>query len=238
MALVGRGKKISGAESTGPDTILVGALETRNGARATFAGSSHMFTDEFFNKPVQSAHDGKRFPLSGNEVFTEQLGLWTFGERRYLKAFNRYHHQKNSDHINPVTYRIADDIEYHFTLKEWQGNEWVGFEADDVQFEFTRLDAFIRRVATHEGNGHYSVKFKVPDTMGVYKFYIKYLRRGYTSLNFFDEVSVRPFAHDEYDRFLICATPYYAGAFSMLTGFLFFSCIFVHHKGKPSKKED
>jgi oligosaccharyltransferase complex subunit beta len=56
----GNGKKTVGVESSGSDTILVGALETRNGARATFVGSSDMFSDEFFNRPVQRAHDGKR----------------------------------------------------------------------------------------------------------------------------------------------------------------------------------
>jgi len=224
------------AETVGQNVVLVGGLEGKNGARVTLAGSLSLFADRTFNTPLSTS---KKIP--GNKAFAAAVGEWAVGYRGYLRVKNRRHFQQKDNStgsvtLSPTTYRIADDVEYRFDLEEFRDGAWVPFEADDVEFEFIRLDPFVRRVAVHEGNGEYSVKFRVPDTFGVYKFSVKYSRRGYTTLKFEDMVSVRPFAHDEYDRFLTVAFPYYAGAFSMLAGFISFSWIFLHHvKGRHGK---
>jgi oligosaccharyltransferase complex subunit beta len=44
------------------------------------------------------------------------------------------------------------------------------------------------------------------------------------------QVPVRPFKHDEYERFLGCAYPYYASALSTMLAFAFLGLFFLYHK--------
>eukprot|EP00639_Heterosigma_akashiwo_P029114 CAMPEP_0194688364 /NCGR_PEP_ID=MMETSP0295-20121207/16880_1 /TAXON_ID=39354 /ORGANISM="Heterosigma akashiwo, Strain CCMP2393" /LENGTH=131 /DNA_ID=CAMNT_0039577017 /DNA_START=3 /DNA_END=399 /DNA_ORIENTATION=+ len=69
---------------------------------------------------------------------------------------------------------------------------------------------------TNDGQGGYSTTLKTPDVYGVFKFHVLYRRPGLSVINFDTQVSVRPFKHDEYERFIPAAFPYYAGAFSTM----------------------
>lgn len=44
------------------------------------------------------------------------------------------------------------------------------------------------------------------------------------------QVSIRPFHHDEYERFILSAYPYYSSAFSMMAGFLVFGVFFLYSR--------
>lgn len=44
------------------------------------------------------------------------------------------------------------------------------------------------------------------------------------------QVSIRPFTHSEYERFLVAAYPYYASALSVMVGFLMFCAAFLYSK--------
>merc|ERR1712087_974082 len=94
-------------------------------------------------------------------------------------------------------------------------------------FEFIRLDSFIRQMMQHDGNGNYKIDFMLPDVFGVYKFTINYQRKGWGYIFSEQLVSVRPFRHDEYQRFLSVAYPYYLGAASMVVGFIGFTLVFL-----------
>lgn len=106
--------------------------------------------------------------------------------------------------------------------------------------------------------GHYFTSFQVPDVYGVYKFMVTYQKQGYTALGltqtvptrrilttvaqcptfllvaehspFRLQVSVRPFRHNEFQRFLPAAYPYYASVFFTMAAFFLFGCVFLHHK--------
>ncbi|KAK5837160.1 hypothetical protein PVK06_012970 [Gossypium arboreum] len=41
---------------------------------------------------------------------------------------------------------------------------------------------------------------------------------------------VRPYRHNEYERFIPAAYPYYGAAFSMMAGFFIFSFVHLHNK--------
>ena len=43
-------------------------------------------------------------------------------------------------------------------------------------------------------------------------------------------VPVRPFKHNEYERFLLAAYPYYASAASTMAAFFVFGFFFLYHK--------
>ena len=51
---------------------------------------------------------------------------------------------------------------------------------------------------------------QAPDVYGIYKFRVQYRRPAVSVLQLSDQVSVRPFKHNEYERFIGQAYPYYA----------------------------
>jgi len=50
------------------------------------------------------------------------------------------------------------------------------------------------------------------------------------------QVSVRPLQHTQYERFIVSAYPYYAGAFSMMFGVIIFSFVFLHFREDSKDK--
>lgn len=65
---------------------------------------------------------------------------------------------------------------------------------------------------------------------GIYKFRVHYRRPGLTVLSLSDQVSIRPFRHNEYERFIGAASPYYLSAFTIMAGFLTFTIFFLLSK--------
>ena len=51
------------------------------------------------------------------------------------------------------------------------------------------------------------------------------------------QISVIPLRHDQYERFISSAYPYYASAFSMMAGVCIFSMVFLHYKEEEVKKK-
>jgi len=70
----------------------------------------------------------------------------------------------------------------------------------------------------------------VPDVYGVFKFVIEYRRAGYSSIELQEEIPVRPYKHNEFERFLMAAYPYYASATSTMAAFLLFGIVFLYQK--------
>lgn len=62
-----------------------------------------------------------------------------------------------------LLFLLCFEQEFHINLEEFQSecDCWKPFVEDDVQFEFVRLDPFIRRFMTHDGKGRYSIRFTV-----------------------------------------------------------------------------
>eukprot|EP00640_Fibrocapsa_japonica_P001078 CAMPEP_0113934304 /NCGR_PEP_ID=MMETSP1339-20121228/1637_1 /TAXON_ID=94617 /ORGANISM="Fibrocapsa japonica" /LENGTH=433 /DNA_ID=CAMNT_0000936047 /DNA_START=226 /DNA_END=1527 /DNA_ORIENTATION=+ /assembly_acc=CAM_ASM_000762 len=239
-------------QNAGKDTLLVTALQARNNARATFAGSLHMFSNKYFLSKLPSGE------AAGNRVFCTELSKWAFSERGVLRASGITHHREDgtdpelllkpkerpdlpiSLYPDPeitresLVYRVKDNVTYTVNIEEYNGSEWVGYVADDIQLEFVMLDPYIRTDLTcaDQKTGLYSATFQVPDVYGVFKFRLQYRRPGLTTLGFSTQVSVRPFKHNEYERFIDAAFPYYASAFSVMAGFFVFSFFFLYSDKK------
>jgi len=209
---------------------LVTALQARNNARVVFSGSLELFSDRFFLSSV-NRHDGKKAAKSGNEQFAKQVVSWAFHQRGLIRYRDIQHH-KVGEPIAPATYTIKDQVEYSIILEEWNGERWVPFLTDDVQFEFIMLDPHLRRVMKHDDKGKYSIQFQVPDRYGVFTFKIEYSRLGYGFLTAIERSPVRPFRHNEYERFIEAAFPYYGSAFSLMFGLFLFSLFFLFNKDK------
>ncbi len=70
----------------------------------------------------------------------------------------------------------------------------------------------------------------VPDVYGVFKFVVDYAPIGYSYIHVEEQAPVRPFRHNEFDRFLVAAYPYYASTFSTMAAFFIFGFYFLYNK--------
>lgn len=227
-------KPVNEISVAGKKISLVSALQARNNARVTISGSLELFSDSFFNHPVQKhSADGssKKFDRSGNEVFAKNVAEWTFQERGILRTSNVKHHRVNETDA-PAMYTIKEDVQYSIQIEEWNGRRWVPFAANDVQLEFRMIDPYVRTALKHDDKGLFSTTFKIPDVYGVFTFKVEYNRKGYGSFTSIVRSPVRPFRHTQYERFIDAAYPYYASAFSMMAGLFLFSWVFLYNKEK------
>ncbi|XP_047311761.1 dolichyl-diphosphooligosaccharide--protein glycosyltransferase 48 kDa subunit-like [Impatiens glandulifera] len=222
--------KLSSAPTLLGSTIsLVSVVQARNNARVLISGSLSMFGNRFLQAGVQKSGSSLKHAKSGNEQFLIELSKWVFHERGHLKAVNVRHH-KAGEADEPSMYRINDDLEYLVEIYEWSGTSWEPYVADDVQVQFYMMSPYVLKSLSNNGKGQFSTSFKVPDVYGVFQFKIEYQRLGYTSLSLAKQIPVRPFKHNEYERFIPTAFPYYGASFSMMAGFFIFSTVYLYSK--------
>ena len=110
------------------------------------------------------------------------------------------------------------------------------FEGTDVQLDFHRLDPFVR-VTMDNVHGVQTAEFKLPDVYGVFQFKVNYNRLGFTKIDHVVQVSVRPLRHNQYERFITTAYPYYFSSFSMMIGASLLSFVVLYHSDSKPKKE-
>jgi len=227
-------KPVKDLHVSGKRISLVTALQARNNARVIFSGSLELFSNKFFNlAPETTGLDGKskKFDKSGNEDFAKQVTSWAFQETGVLRVKNAQTHRVG-EAVAPFSYTIKDNVEYSIEIEEWNGRRWVPYTANDVQLEYIMLDPYVRTTLKNDGKGKFSTTFILPDVYGVFTFKIEYNRKGVSNLNSIIRIPVRPFKHNEYERFIDAAYPYYASAFSMMAGLFVFSWFFLYHKEK------
>ncbi|CAI5746142.1 unnamed protein product [Peronospora destructor] len=224
---------------------LVTAVQGRNNARLIFSGSLDLFSDKYL--------DNKKY---ANAEFVDAVTKWGFQESGVLRMTNVKHHREDGSQPakmlrdanrgdQPITlypdaevardslvYRVKDNLTYSLDLHELKDGKWRPYEADDVQLEFVMLDPHVRKTLTHDNKGHFSVTFEAPDVYGIFLFRVLYRRLGLSTIYTTTQVSLRPFKHDEYERFIPAAYPYYASAFSMMVGVFLFSVYFLFYDDK------
>jgi len=222
--------------------VLISALQARNNARVLFSGSLDLFSDKFFTTRVskttgaessqQQAASNSNNALSGNEELANSLISWTLKEKGVLRASNVRHYIVGEQTSRDV-YKVTDKLYYAIDVEEWNGKQWTAYSGNDVQLEFTMLDPYVRATLKNEGGSTFSTNFTVPDVYGIFTFRVKLEKSGYT--NVLDErtVTIRPFKHNEYERFIVAAYPYYASAFSMMAGLFVFSFFFLYTRDRP-----
>ncbi|XP_022012664.2 dolichyl-diphosphooligosaccharide--protein glycosyltransferase 48 kDa subunit [Helianthus annuus] len=214
---------------SGSSISLVSVVQARNNARAVFSGSLDLFSNKFFKSPVQKAGSSNKYAKSGNEQFVTELSKWVFHERGHLKAVNVKHHRVGETD-EPAIYRINDDLEYSVEIYEWSGSSWEPYVANDVQVQFYMMSPYVLKTMSTDKKGLYHASFKVPDVYGVFQFKVEYQRLGYTSLSLAKQIPVRPFRHNEYERFIPTAFPYYGASFSTMAAFFIFSFVYLYSK--------
>lgn len=130
---------------------------------------------------------------------------------------------------------------YTIDIAEYKDGQWVPFKANDIQLEVIMLDPYIRttlkQVPNEDTVGRFEAHIKLPDVYGVFTFKVNYKRSGLTYLLAEDQVSIRPFRHNEYPRFLTAAYPYYTATGSMMIGFIVFSIVWLSTWGGSGLKK-
>jgi len=217
--------------NTGNKIILAAGVQGRNNARALITGSLDLFSNELYAKS-----NGR------NRRYARSLVSWNFGESGVLKVDRIYHHFANDASYQPSEYKLYDDIVYEIDITTWDSSQkrWVPYVANDIQLEFVMLDPYIRMPLTHvPGSSTYKAEFKIPDKHGVFQFKVTYRKPGFSFIQAATKIPVRPFKHNEYERFLFEAYPYYLTVFATLVGFFVFVAYFLFDasKEKSVKKE-
>lgn len=222
-------KLSSPPQLTGSAISFVSVMQARNNARVMISGSLQLFSNRFFRSGVQKAESPNKYERSGNEQFVTEISKWVFHERGHLKAVNLVHH-KAGETDEPAMYRIKDDLEFSVEIYEWSGKNWEPYVADDVQVQFYMMSPYVLKTLSTNEKGLYHTSFKVPDVYGVFQFKVEYEKLGYTILSLSKQIPVRPYRHNEYERFITTAYPYYGACFSTMAGFFIFSFVYLYHK--------
>lgn len=124
---------------------------------------------------------------------------------------------------------MIDIYEYDYLT-----NIWKPFLSDDIQLQFVMMNPYLiqqmRMLASNKPTYH--ISFQAPEKFGVFKFIIDYKRTGYSYIDSSTKIPLRPFNHDEYNRFIPTAYPYYVSVFSVLFGFIIFAIVFLYGRNK------
>eukprot|EP01029_Cantina_marsupialis_P027630 TRINITY_DN773110_c0_g1_i1.p1 TRINITY_DN773110_c0_g1~~TRINITY_DN773110_c0_g1_i1.p1 ORF type:complete len:447 (+),score=124.71 TRINITY_DN773110_c0_g1_i1:138-1343(+) len=228
--------------NAGADVIMAAAVQSRVNGRVLVSGSLDMFGDRL----ATAAFD--------NEIFCIRIAEWTFQLRGKLKLENIRHRKVDGSLPEPMlkhpeqhdlprsafpdpevardsqVYKVMDDLVYQADISEFKDGEWVPFKADDVQLEFVMLDPHVRTTMTHNDEGVFTANFKVPDVYGIFKFHLMYRRPGYSTLEDDRTVVIRPFRHDEFQRFLPAGLPYSISVGCLLMGFFTMVMVYMFHR--------
>ncbi|KAI5478789.1 dolichyl-diphosphooligosaccharide-protein glycotransferase [Pseudohyphozyma bogoriensis] len=207
---------------SGSQTGLVSSFQARNNARLSFVGSTDVFSDKFVNAGVQSA-DGVAYSKSGNADFIADLTRWTFHETGVLRVASSSLSRARDGAVLDL-YRVKEELDFTLHLESLEDGVWRPITPSDVQFEFTMLDPHLLlplSVSPTDPTALHS-RFIAPDRHGVFSLKVDYRRPGLTFVEDKIVVSVTPPRHDEYDRYIIGALPYYGSAFSVSAATLLF----------------
>ena len=130
-------------------------------------------------------------------------------------------------------------------MSQWNGKSWIPFLVKDLQLEAVMLNPYIRKTLESKPDSKskslksttvYTTRFQFPDTYGVFTLKVEYHRRGWSNLLASEIIVLKPYRHDEYERFIIGAWPYYSGVFSMMGGVIVFSGVWLWNKDPVSQR--
>eukprot|EP01068_Selenidium_serpulae_P018868 Selendium_serpulae@DN6492_c2_g2_i1.p1 len=219
-----------GAHRAG-DATLVAGMQAENNARAVVMGGADLCSNKVFNEGTNS-----------NFHFCRNTASWGLQRRGVLVWKNLKHHKVGETHA-PHMYRIRDKVRFTVELWELRDTQFHPYLADDVQLDFTMLNPYIRKFLklpknTKTGNNAtYGTTITCPDKYGIFKFVLNYRRRGYSTLLLESLSPVRNYKHNDYERFIWCATPYYTSVGTIWLGLLGF-CFFYLYSDAPKRDGD
>lgn len=111
-------------------------------------------------------------------------------------------------------------------ISEKHYDQWLPYSAVDVQLEFTMLDPHLRipfvSTTVTANSTVFASQFRAPDAHGVFTVKVDHRRVGWSWLEEKMVISITPPRHNQFDRFITGALPYYSGAFSVTSAVFVF----------------
>ena len=105
--------------------------------------------------------------------------------------------------------------------------------------EFVMLDPWVNTKLHHvRGTSRYHAEFDAPTKEGIYQFKIIYEKPGFNFIKHTERVTLRPKRHDEFERFLLTAYPYYVSVFATIFGSVIFVVVFLYSKFENKEKKE
>lgn len=227
----------------GEQAKLVSGFQSRVNSRVAWSGSVELFSNAFWTSET------------ANAAFVEDMSKWLFGEKNVVKGLgSRHYNTHDSSMTQKEQYRVGEEVTYEIVLSEYDGdrNGWIApHTVTDLQLEVTMLDPHLR-IHLHPStkfehrsptNRTYTASFKLPDRHGVFTFLVDHKRQGMSWLEERTQISITPLRHDEFERLITGAMPYYITVGSMVAAWLIFAAIWLNlgpdasenAKGKRSK---
>lgn len=176
--------------SIGPQGFLVVGFQNAVNARALWFGSVEAFLDSNYEN---------------NKEFLIETTKWVFNEKAVIKTTNVAHQHVDGTTYEQRPYKVTDLVSYEIALSEWNGEQWIPFERDDVQFELRQIDPYYRITmkalkSTADSVIYTTEEFKLPDRHGMFTFLTDYKRPGLSYIHESDVRAIRHLANDEYPR--------------------------------------
>ena len=102
---------------------------------------------------------------------------------------------------------------------------------ETARHTYVRFTTSVANLLCFTAQGVFEVpRMMLPDVYGIFKFVVDYNRLGYSHIHLEEQVPIRPFRHDEYERFIVAAYPYYSGILSVMAGFFVFGLSVLYTK--------
>ncbi len=76
--------------------------------------------------------------------------------------------------------------------------------------------------------GNFISNFQAPQKEGIYQFKIIYKKPGYNFVTLAERVTIRPYKHDQFERFLFVAYPYFFSVWSTIIAAFAFVVIYLY----------
>lgn len=196
-------------------------------ARAVWVGSI-----DFFNN--------NNFKI--NNEFIEELIKWNFNEKSIVKSVNPKHSHADGTPYDEIKYKVNDMVTYSIGISEWNGEKWIPYIADDVQFELRQIDPYYRLTLkqseqTEDVQYYTTGDFKLPNRHGMFTFITDYKRSGLSFFKESDVKAIRHLANNEYPRSweITNAWVYLSAIFGVIAAFVVFVIAFVTTKPSNNK---
>ncbi|CEP60391.1 dolichyl-diphosphooligosaccharide-protein glycotransferase LALA0_S01e09692g [Lachancea lanzarotensis] len=214
------GQKQGGKWTIGSQGYLAASFQTLKNTRLSWVGSVDLFSDK---------------NSDSNKHFVQELTKWTFKEKSVVEVVCSNHAHSNGLDYSDVPYKIKDEVVYNISLREWEGEKWVPFVADDIQFELRMVDPYYRITLTPIGDSSFTFqtyttsKFNLPDHHGIFTFVVDYKRSGLSFFTDKDVKAIRHLANDEYPRSWVITNSwvYLTAIYSVIFTWVIFVALFV-----------
>jgi len=240
---------------TGRDVTLITGIQLDNNARVIFSGSSEVYSDNYLMREHIGVSEDVYAKTADGEPGSMYKYIENFSTLYKLILFNTkwITQQQGRYKIKGVRMFPVDDyysrvdklyvnqtVRFEIDVEEYIENHWIKLNSNGPSFtvELNLMETVFRGQLKNTGRGLQHIDIRLPDKIGIYDVNFFYKRVGWNNNKITKKLTIHPISYDMYERFLPCAYPYYASAFSMMFGVFLLSFTFLYQKQSVGQKID